>query len=172
MAGPIKEWVCLEHGEFEGSHAICPAEGCDSSCVNREIRTPITIGSRMVRQFDAGIRKSADDYKIRNFRTARAGEAAYGGDAARELGTEVLWGSDIQKKLPGNLGMPQLLAQAHKPLVVPKRDGSGVLRLDKNNAMREAATEARITQRRLAQAEVTVPKGGKKDEAVARVLVT
>jgi len=37
-------------------------------------------------------------------------------------------------------------------LVIEKRDGSGTLRLDRNNAMREAATEAGITRRRLPKA--------------------
>lgn len=169
--GIIKEWNCLEHGEFDGSHPICPEFGCDSKHVAREFRTAVTIGSRMVKQHDAGMKRSSELYKISNFRSAREGEAAHGGNAGRDLGTEVLWGSDIARKMPGH-SLPNLMSAAQKPLVVPRRGGGEPLRLDRNNALADAATEARITARRLPQAEVAVLKGASKDVEVAKSVST
>lgn len=141
----IKEWACLEHGAFEGSHAICPAYGCDSRAVTQEFRTPVGIRHATTSRTDAGIRKSVDMYRLGNVRSAREGEASYGGDRGKELGMEVLWGGDVQKKMGRSFA--ELTGIAQQPLVVPKRDGSGSLRLDKNNGMREAATEYGITRR-------------------------
>lgn len=146
----MKEWNCLEHGEFESTHAICPASGCESRAVKQEFRTPPTIRSGTMKRFDAGIRRSSDMMGGKNFRTAKAGEASFGGDAGKENGMQVLWGDESRKVLGQSFA--QLSANAHKPLVVPKRDGSGNLVLEKNNAMREAATEMGITRRRLPQA--------------------
>ena len=162
----IKEWACLEHGIFEGSHAICPAMGCDSRAVTQEFRTPVGIRSGLTKRTDAGIRKSSDMYGINNFRSARADEASYGGDRGKELGMEVLWGNDVQKKMGRSFA--ELSSAAAQPLVVNKRDGSGTLRLDKNNAMREAATELGITRRRVPHAaEVSGDKQTAKEAAKA-----
>jgi len=147
----VKEWLCLAHGPFDGSHAICPSYGCDSRAVHQEFRTPVAIRSNTMKKFDAGIKQSAQMYNISDFRTAKAGEAAYGGDKGKELGMEVLWGDNVQKKMGRSFA--ELTGIAQKPLVVPKRDGSGTLRLDRNNAMREAATEMGITRR-------VVPRAG------------
>jgi hypothetical protein len=84
-------------------------------------------------------------YGNANWRSARDGEASFGGNAKTALGQEVLWGSDVQKKMGRSFA--ELTGIAQKPLVVNKRDGSGQLRLDRNNAMREAATEYGITKR-------------------------
>lgn len=160
----LKEWCCLEHGPFDGSHAICPSFGCDSRAVKQEFRTPVGIKSNLTKRTDEGIRKSSDMYRINDFRSAREGEASFGGDKGKELGMEVLWGKDVEKKMGHSFAA--LSGQAQKPLVVPKRDGSGVLRLDKNNAMREAATEAGITRRRLPLAgEVSGDKATAKAQA-------
>ena len=162
----LKEWACLEHGPFEGSHAICPALGCDSRAVTQEFRTPVGIRSGLTSRTDAGIRKSSDMYKISNFRSARDGEASYGGDRSKELGMEVLWGNDVQKKMGRSFAEMSSAAQA--PLVVKKRDGSGHVRLDRNNAMREAATELGITRRRMPMAaEVSGAKDTSKEAAKA-----
>lgn len=150
----VKEWTCLEHGEFDSTHPICPNFRCESKFVKQEFRTPVSIGTQFKKRFDAGIRKSADMMHISNFRTAREGEAAYGGDKAKELGMEVLWGDESKKKMGKSFA--ELTGIAQKPLIVQKRDG-GELRLDRNNAMREAANEAGITRRAVPKAhEVTV----------------
>jgi hypothetical protein len=148
-----KEWECMEHGTFECSHPICPALGCDSKLVKRVFLTPPNIGSSELKRFNEGIKKSADMYGINNFRTARAGEAAYGGEAAKAASTQVLWGDDIQKTLGLNMG--DLTARAQQPLTVTKPDGSKET-LTRNNPMREVATELGITRRALPKAaEVT-----------------
>lgn len=163
----IKEWNCVLHGEFDGSHPICPEMGCDSKAVVREFRTAPTIRSSTMKKFDAGIRRSSDMMKINNFRTAREGEAAYGGDAGKASGLQVLWGSESNKVLGRSFA--ELTAIAQKPLHVPKRDGSGTLSLTRNNAMREAATEAGITRRALPQVgELAVVKSDKQSDAKAK----
>jgi hypothetical protein len=163
----LKEWACLEHGPFEGSHAICPAMGCDSRAVSQEFRTPVGIRHGNTSRTDAGIRRSVDMYSLGNVRSARDGEASYGGDRGKDLGLEVLWGNDVQKKMGRSFA--EMTGAAQAPLVVPKRDGSGVVRLDKNNAMREAATEYGITRRAGAPraAEVSGDKVTSKEAAKA-----
>lgn len=165
----IKEFNCIEHGEFDGTHPICPSHGCDSKHVAQEFRTPVGIGTQAKKRFDAGIRRSSDMMHISNFRTAREGETAHGGNVGKELGMELLWGNDINKKM--NRPLANMIGEAQKPLVVPKRDGSGLLRLDRNNAMREAATEAGITRRRLPKAgELSyVPKDKPPPAAIAAI---
>ena len=172
--GVLKEFNCLEHGEFEGSHPICPAFGCRSRAVVQEFRTPPTIGSRMVRQFEAGMKKTSDMYHIRNFRTARAGESAHGGDAGKENGMQVLWGDSCRKVLGKSFA--ELTGIAQQPLVVHKRDGSGELRLERNNAMRSfandgdsAGTYQKMAKRPVAKpGELRVQKGDRKSEPIAK----
>lgn len=162
----IREWACLEHGPFECSVAICPAFGCDSRCVSQEFRTAPAIRHGNTSRTDAGLRKSSDMYRINNFRSARDGEASYGGDKGKEVGLEVLWGDQCQKKLGRSFA--ELTGIAQQPLVVAKRDGSGMLRLDKNNGMRQAATELGITRRHIPQAgEVSGDKATAKEAAKA-----
>ena len=96
------------------------------------------------------LRKSAAMYGINNFQSAKDGEMSFAGHANKELGMEVLWGNEVNKKMGHSFA--ELSGLAQKPLVIEKRDGSGTLRLDRNNAMREAATEAGITRRRLPKA--------------------
>jgi hypothetical protein len=162
----IKEWSCLEHGPFERSHGICPALGCDSRSVTQEFRTPVSIRHGNTSRTDAGIRKSVDMYGLGNVRSARVGEASYGGDKGKELGMEVLWGNDVQKKMGRSFA--EMTGVAQKPLVVQKRDGSGTLRMDQNNAMRQAATDYGITKRVVPRAaEVSGAKDTAKEAAKA-----
>lgn len=91
----IQEWACKEHGAFECSDPICPALGCRSQNVVREFRTPPGIVSRMVRQHEKGIRELSDRMGGVNFRTAKEGEASFGGDVGKKL----LWGNDAAKFL-------------------------------------------------------------------------
>ena len=161
----LKEFSCIEHGPFEGSHPICPASGCDSSAVSQEFRTAPTIGSGFVKRFDAGIRKSSDMMGGKNFRTARAGEAAYGGDAAKETGLGVLWGDESRKVLGRSFA--ELTQVAAKPLEVRKRDGSGTIRMDRNNGMREAVAATGLTGRRLPRAADVTAEPSAKAQAQA-----
>ena len=164
----VKEWACLEHGPFESSHPICPNFGCDSKNVVREIRTAPAMRSDGMKKFDAGIRRSSDLMGGANFRTAREGEASFGGQAARDAGTEVLWGNESKAKLGKSFA--ELTNLAAKPLEVKKRDGSGTLRLDRNNAMREAAMEAGITRRRLPRAAELTREPGTKPDVVKAII--
>jgi hypothetical protein len=163
----IKEFECILHGPFEGSHPICPENGCESASVTQVFLTPVTIGSSFRKRFDAGMRKSADMYQIDDWKSAKAGDTSFAGRAP--VGQELLWG-DGCKKVMGR-SFAELTGLAQKPLVVDKRDGSGQLRLDRNNGMREAATEAGITRRRLPKAgEVTAFKGEKGADTKAQAL--
>jgi hypothetical protein len=162
----IKEFECIEHGVFESSHPICPNFGCESRSVAQVFITPPHIGTSFVKRFDAGIRRSSDLMGGANFRSAKPGEAAFGGDVGKKLGMEVLWGQDVQKSMGRNFA--QLTQIAQQPLSVPGTN----LRLDKNNGMRDAATDVGITKRRLPPAyEVTAAKAEKGSDAKAKALL-
>lgn len=104
--GVIHEWFCADHGEFEGTHAICPCFGCDSSDVVKEHRTPIGMKSDSTKRFDAGIRETARSYGQSDFKSAtREGDSS----KAHNQAAQVLWG-DAGAKL---LGKP--LTQAAAP---------------------------------------------------------
>ena len=167
----LKEWRCFDHGEFDSTHPICPYSGCDSSAVLREFRTAPTIGTRMVRQHHEGMKRTSDMMKINNFRTAREGEAAYGGEAAKKAGMQVLWG-DESKKVLGK-GFAELTQIANRPFTVNKRNGSGSITLTRNNAMADAAEQAGITRRRVAKpGELRVPKGEARSETAAKTITS
>ena len=170
MSGILKEWNCLLHGEFDGTHPICPSMGCSSKAVVREFRTAPTIRSSGMKKFDAGIRRTADMMKLNNIRTARAGEAAYGGEAAKQTGLEVLWGSDVQRVMGRSFA--EMSSAAQRPLVVPRRDGTGSITVTRNNAMREAATEAGITRRTLPPVgELVTVRSDKVPDAKVKALI-
>ena len=133
MAGIIKEFECQDHGYFESTHPICFALGCESQHVRRVFLTAPSIGSTELKRFHEGLKKSADLMGIGDFRTARAGETAYGGSAGKGM----LWGDDIKKVLGVDMG--QLAAAAAVPLDVTRRDGTHE-KVDKS-VMRELAAE-------------------------------
>jgi hypothetical protein len=165
----MKEWCCIEHGEFEGTHPICPGNGCDSRFVTQEFRTPVGITSDYRKRFDAGIRKSADMYKIDDFRSAKAGESSFEGRAPAGA-PQVLWGDESKKVLGKSFA--ELTQVAQKPFIARARDGRE-LRIDRNNAMREVATDAHITARRVPQAhEVTAARSEKGAKERATALAT
>lgn len=91
----VKEWKCSEHGPFDCSDPICPALGCRSQDVVREFRTPPMLRSGMVKQHDKGIRELSDRMGGANFRSAKEGEASFGGT----VGSSLLWGNDAAKFL-------------------------------------------------------------------------
>lgn len=169
--GVIKEFRCLDHGEFEASHAICPALGCDSRMVVREFRTAPKVGTQFVKRFDAGIKHSADMYRISDFRSAREGEAAYGGNVKDVNGNGVLWGDQCRKVLGRSFSELSQIAQ--KPLVVERRDGSGAVTLTRNNALADAAESAGLTGRRLAKpGELSVAHEDKASAGIAKAITT
>lgn len=114
----IKEWFCADHGVFEGSHPICPAMGCASSEVVREIRTAPAIKSDTTKRTDAGIRDLAQSYGQSDFKSAKDGESS----KAASQADGVLWGSKAQEFI----GRP--LTQAHTPQKFLVKDGKGAQR--------------------------------------------
>jgi hypothetical protein len=166
----VKEWNCLEHGEFESSHPICPNFGCDSQFVKREIRTAPGIRSATMKRFDAGIRKSADMMNLSDLRTAREGEAAYGGDAGKKLGAEVLWGDTAVRRAMNGRGFSDLVQTAQQPVTVTNRSTGEPMTYSRNNGMAEAAEAAGITRRVLPRAgEVSAAKDTPKPKAQAMI---
>ena len=151
----IKEWKCGRHGGFEGTHAICPVMGCESENVEREFRTPVSVSQGKYKRFDAGLRKTADRMGIPDWKTAREGEAGFAG-RANPLGTQVLWGNDVQKEM----GVPfaQQMQAAAKPLTVEGKDPKKDPYLTMNNGMRATANELGITRAVRPMAEVTTHK--------------
>jgi hypothetical protein len=104
--GIIHEWFCGDHGEFEGTHGICPAFGCDSHDVVKEHRTPVGIKSDSTKRFDAGIRETARSYGQSDFNSAkREGDSS----KANSQADQVLWGDEGARML----GKP--LTQAAAP---------------------------------------------------------
>jgi hypothetical protein len=146
----LHDFKCARHGGFEGSHAICPALGCDSSAVTKVfLRAPGHISDK-TKRFDAGIRKSAEGMGLSNFRSARAGEAAHGGKG----GDAVLWGAEaVQKKLPG-VSFAALQQSAQKDITVTTPAGDTLTAPGKLNGMRAAASSG-ITARAVPRAERT-----------------
>lgn len=146
----LKEFRCKKHGNFESSHPICPALGCRSDKVERVFLTPVGIKSEFVSRHESGIKRLAAAYGQSDFKTARAGEASI----KHPIGSEILWGDDIRKKMGMDLGA--LTAQTARPFVVERQDGS---RETVPHGMRLAATELGLTQRVLPPAgELTVSK--------------
>lgn len=168
MAGIVKEWHCIEHGHFESSHPICPNFGCDSEHVSRAFLTAPAHLSSATRRHAEGIRRSADMMGLSNFRSARAGEAAYGGDVGKELGQELLWGNEVQAKM--GKSFTDLTGMAHQPFSYTKADGSTET-MTRNNALVEAATEMGITRRAIPKAaELTVAPADKPSMDRARTV--
>jgi len=164
----MREWVCLLHGEFEGTHPICPASRCNSKAVTQEFRTPVGIRSAYLKRHDAGIRKSADMYQIADFKTAKPGEVSFAGRADPTLGQKVLWGNECQKVLGHNFA--ELSQVAARPLCVPTKDGR-LLTLTRNNGMAEAAESAGVTRRAVPRAgEITGARAEKGSKAAAQAL--
>lgn len=116
----IKEWKCPLHGSFDGSHAICPAYGCDSDGVEREYRTAPGIKSDSTKLTDAGFRRTADVYGLSDMNN-KDGQAVAGHE-----GSQAIWGAD---KLPSYGNM---LEQAKAPLTVNGKT-------DKNRGMQLAS---------------------------------
>lgn len=128
----VKEWVCPDHGPFEGTHPICPGNACLSEGVTQEFRTPPKLRSESTTRTDRGLKRSASIYALSDLRSAREGEASKPAYQS-ESGTEMLWGGQVQEKLGASFDT--LTAQAQAPL--------GNLR--HNSGMRDAATQAGIT---------------------------
>ena len=133
----MKEWECPQHGCFESTHPICPDITCSADC-RQVFLTPPTVSDGTLKRFDAGVRRSAELMGITNFRTARAGEAAYGNS-----GKGMLWGNDIQKALGVDMGT--LAAAASVPLTVTHKDGHQE-KIEKS-PMRELARDSGLTKR-------------------------
>jgi hypothetical protein len=89
----LHDFKCAKHGVFEGSHPICPELGCQSIDVIKVFLKAPGMLSASTKRFDAGIRESARNMNLTNFRSAKAGEAAHGGT----LGQAVLWGNEAEK---------------------------------------------------------------------------
>jgi hypothetical protein len=163
----MREWLCLEHGEFDGTHPICPGNGCDSAHVSQEFRTPVGIGRNSTKQFDQGLRRTAETYRIDNFKSAKAGETSFAGRA--EPGSpQVLWGDDSRKVLGKSFA--ELSQVAAKPFEMTTRAGKHV-KLEHNNGMRDAATNVGITRRRIPTAEFSAHKSEQKSVERAKALV-
>jgi hypothetical protein len=92
----LHDWQCAVHGQFEGSHPICPAMGCASEKVVKLFLKAPGIRSDFMKRHDAGIRKSADMMGISNFRSSHEGDASFGGDVGKP-GERLLWGNDVNK---------------------------------------------------------------------------
>lgn len=130
--GAIKEYRCETHGPFEGTHAICPEYGCDSAHVEREFRTPPAIRSATTGRTDAGLRQTADSYRI-DLKSAREGESS------KVQKSGLIWGLDNAGAALGVKGVEGML---HKPMSYERKDESGNVQkfVDKYGGMQHAAS--------------------------------
>lgn len=119
MMAVLKDWKCPQHGTFESSHPICPNFDCDSKGVEQAFLKPPGYKSDWTKRFDQGIRRSADVYKVGDFKSARAGEAAIVRPPAQDK--LVYWGDEASMpQAAGGLGMSmeQMVQGAQRPYVV------------------------------------------------------
>lgn len=157
--GVIKEWKCLYHGSFEGSHPICPHYGCLSDWVEREFRTAPKIGTGAVRRTDASLRDVTEGLRIHNVGGAKAeGDVSFAGRAAEDSDflskgqTKLLWGDAEVARVMGKQ-TAQMVAEAARPLDVPGKLASDPY-VRVNNGMRSTANTTPIFNRPLPPAEV------------------
>jgi len=162
----LKEWECIEHGTFEGTHPICPAMGCRSESVERVFLTAPVIKHDKTKRFDLGIRKTADSLQTTNLKSARPGEVSFGGRAEPKSGMQLLWGDETKQALGKSFA--EMTQAAHKPLTITRPDGK-VITDTRNNGMRAIANETKITQRVLPRA-VEVAVADKSDTAKAKAM--
>jgi hypothetical protein len=99
----LNDYKCPRHGQFEGSHPICPHFGCDSSDVQKIFVKAPGTKSDYTKRFDEGMKKSAEMYRQSDWKTAsREGDSS----KANNRATELLWGNDAARMLgaaPGAL---------------------------------------------------------------------
>lgn len=152
----LKEFKCALHGDFEGTHPICPAMGCISENVERVFRTPVSISQGKYKRFDAGLRQTAERMGIGDFRTGHEGDVSFAGRAP--IGQEVLWGDDAKQVMGKSFAEQMQAAQAplHVPAIEAAKPNDPHLTI--NNGMRTTATELGITSNRLPKAEVTLDR--------------
>lgn len=163
MAGVIKEFICRDHGPFEGSHPICPSYGCLSEHVEREFRTAPAIGTGIVKRMDAGLSDTANRLGISNWRSARPGDSSFAGRASTEggadkpLGTEVLWGDAHAQRVMGK-GTQQMVGEASR-VIAPRNIPASDPYTRVNNGVRAVANTTRVFERVLPHAEVQGVRG-------------
>lgn len=145
----IKEWECLEHGYFEGSHPICPNSGCDSSTVDRAFLTPPGIRSSFMKNFDAGIRQTADGLNQTNFHSAARGEIAH----TRPNQGQVLWGAQ------GEALLGKSLTQVERPTFQIADDQGRPRQWTDRGGLKIVANETPLLNKTLPNAEVSAVRG-------------
>ncbi|HUP07665.1 MAG TPA: hypothetical protein VMU47_10970 [Caldimonas sp.] len=91
----LNDYKCPKHGEFEGSHPICPAMGCDSEGVVKIFKKAPGVKSDSTKRFDEGLKKSADMYRQTDWKSAKDGESAKAHNRAAEL----KWGGEAAELL-------------------------------------------------------------------------
>ena len=109
---PLHDWFCADHGDFEGSHPICPAFGCESEDVIKVFRKAPGIISGNTRNTDRTFRSLSDSTGQTNFRTAYPGESAH--VDAKPEGIRSLWGADAARQY-GGVDIPRLMTQPIAP---------------------------------------------------------
>ena len=94
----LHDWFCADHGDFEGSHPICPVMGCESEEVVKVFRKAPGIIHGSTRSTDALVREASARCGVTNFRTALPGESSR---VMESNGTRGYWGGDELKRETG-----------------------------------------------------------------------
>jgi len=135
----IHDYECAKHGVFEASHPICPHLGCDSVKVKMVFLKAPGMLSGKTKQFDKGVRGTADQYGLDYLRSTKEGESSYGGHAAGGM----LWGQAAAAAFGGLDGMVNAASSgiAESNAIAAKVGGERVA-----SGMRMAATKTGLTQ--------------------------
>jgi hypothetical protein len=143
----LHDWQCAKHGVFESTHAICPHLGCASTDVKMVFLKAPGMISRGTKQFDAGMKQTATQMNLLNFRSAREGETAHGGELAKGM----LWGKEAANFFGGQ---DALVAASQQGIAESNQyaKAAGVPTIA--DGMRTAATDLGITKNTLPPAEV------------------
>lgn len=162
----IKEFRCALHGDFEGSHPICPHYGCTSDDVQRVFLTPPAISKGKYSRFEAGLRDTANRMNIRDWRSAhREGDVSFRGrqaeamndaDALKQGQPVMLWGQKHIQETMGVSMAAQMQAAAAPLRLETKTPNDPYLRV--NNGMRATANTTKVFNNATPPAELTIHK--------------
>lgn len=114
----LHDWQCPVHGDFEGSHPICPALGCLSEDVIKVYRKAPSIGTARTRRVDRTLRGLAEAHGLSDM-SNRDGQSVAGSS------DRMLWGSQADTLLPVALRGQNLFAAAKTPTIMGE-DTNGI----------------------------------------------
>lgn len=105
---PLYDWQCPIHGDFEGSHAICPEMGCLNEDIIKVYRKAPGIVTARTRRVDRTVRQLASEHGLSDLNNRH-------GQAAARPADSMLWGNQSDTLLPAALRGQGLFSAAKTP---------------------------------------------------------